>query len=89
MRLVGFGFMVTQARVLQGCDFPGGLEAFAPFFLAVPSGLTRGGSESFGKRCALAEASTALLWGAWCSRGAAVGGDEAPFEKDMQDVISG
>lgn len=24
--------MVTQVLVLQSCDFPGGLKAFAPFF---------------------------------------------------------
>lgn len=69
MQLVGFRFMVMQVPVLQGCDFPGGLEAFAPFFLTVLSGPTWG-SKNFGKGCALAEATTPLLWTAWCSHGA-------------------
>jgi len=60
MQLVGFRLMAMQVLVLQGCDFPGGFEAFAPFFLAVPSGLIRG-PKSFGQHCALAEATTGLL----------------------------
>lgn len=72
MQLVGFRFMVTQVPVLQGSDFPGDLKAFAPSFLAVPPGLTRG-SKSFGKHCALAETTAPLLWGAWCLHGSAVG----------------
>lgn len=71
--------MVTQVPSLHGCDFPGGLEVFEPFFLA---GLTQGGSRSFGKRCAPAEAPALGCLGGLV-------GDKAPFEKWVQDFISG